>query len=783
MGASTVHAEGPKLDEELEVLDRIQRRVLWLAISMVHHANKVRGNGSGVKVGGHQASSASMVSIMTALYFEHLDAGDRVSVKPHASPVLHAINYLLGRLERPYLTQLRAFGGLQSYPSRTKDPDPVDFSTGSVGIGATAPIWSALAQRYVSTHFDTPGSGRHIALVGDAELDEGAVWEALVDPMVPRLGEVLWVVDLNRQSLDRVVPGHRRRAHRGHVRGRGLEHDHPQVRARLRELFAREGGELLERRIDDMSNEEYQHLLRLPADELRAAWPVRPGTCGTTWLLEQLDDGAIARTSATSAGHDLGDLLGAFAERDRVTDRPSVIFAYTIKAWRLPTQGHPGNHSALLSTEQWHQLALELGADPDDPWAQFSPGSPESAVCDRRPSASPGRNYNQARPPSPRPSVGTAAAAPNRPSRLSDVSCSTCHAALPKSRRASSPSAPTSRRRPTSAGGSTGSASGTWTSARTGSPTTDQPSSTGASREKGQHIELGIAEVNLVGLLSELGLTWSRDGQPLLPIGTLLRPVRGPCPRAMVVRDLLGRPVDPHRHPLGRHPGARRRRPPVHHHAFDRPRAAAMHGLGAGVRAGPRVDAVARAGRLGRPEGTSGVLPAEHPAHRPGPGRRAGRGGAARTPPPGGAGGGYLLRDARQGLRCASSAWVPSCPKSSPPPRARGGRAWLDVMCLTSADLVFRAAPGATGPRRRADGILEHVLPGRTGGADGRSARRPPAHVVVPRHHQPRPISSLGVNDFGQVGDVADLYRHFGIDTATIVGAAWDLLDEVQARR
>src|SRR6187549_1201913 len=177
---------------DLEVLDRVQRRVLWLAAAIVHHANRVRPNRSGVKVGGHQASSASMVSLMTALWFGVLEAPDRVSVKPHASPVLHAINHLLGRLDRRYLTTLRQFHGLQSYPSRTKDPDPVDYSTGSVGIGATATIWSALAKRYVDDHGGTPNEGRHIAVLGDAELDEGAIWEALVDPQVPRLGEVMW---------------------------------------------------------------------------------------------------------------------------------------------------------------------------------------------------------------------------------------------------------------------------------------------------------------------------------------------------------------------------------------------------------------------------------------------------------------------------------------------------------------------------------------------------------------------------------------------------------------
>src|SRR3954452_3293304 len=190
-------------DTEIEVLESVQRRVLCLATSIVHHANRVRKTPSGVKVGGHQASSASIVSIMTALYFHHLRAPDRVSVKPHAAPVLHAIEYLLGWLDPRHLTELRAFGGLQSSPSRLKDPVPADFSTGSVGIGATAPVWSAVAHRYVSGHFEVPQGGRQVALLGDAELDEGACWEAIVDPMVASLGEVLWIVDLNRQSLDR----------------------------------------------------------------------------------------------------------------------------------------------------------------------------------------------------------------------------------------------------------------------------------------------------------------------------------------------------------------------------------------------------------------------------------------------------------------------------------------------------------------------------------------------------------------------------------------------------
>ena len=194
-----------------------------------------------MKVGGHQASSASMASIMTALWFAHLNSQDRVSVKPHASPVLHAIEYLLGQLDEKYLTTLRAFGGLQSYPSRLKDPVPADFSTGSVGIGATATVWSAIAHRYVAGHFDVPGGGRHVALVGDAELDEGAIWETVMDPVASRLGEVLWIVDLNRQSLDRIVPDIAAGRLTGMFESAGWHTITVKYGRWLRELFERDG--------------------------------------------------------------------------------------------------------------------------------------------------------------------------------------------------------------------------------------------------------------------------------------------------------------------------------------------------------------------------------------------------------------------------------------------------------------------------------------------------------------------------------------------------------------
>ena len=482
MATATQGGKGVGGASDLEVLESIESRVLWLATSIVHHANKVRETRSGIKVGGHQASSASLVSIMTALYFEHMRAPDRVSVKPHAAPVLHAINYLLGRLDESYLTELRAFGGLQSYPSRAKDPDPVDFSTGSVGIGATATIWSGLAHRYVAGHFDVPQGGRNIALVGDAELDEGAIWEALIDPMVPRLGETLWIVDLNRQSLDRVVPDIAAGRISSMFDAAGWRTIVVKYGRLLRELFGRDGGEALRERIDGMTNEEYQRLLRSDVPELRERLPgSERGRRDIEGLVAEVPDDELLAAIRDLGGHDLADLRAAFREADAAHDQPCVVFAYTIKAWRLPTQGHPGNHSALLSVEQWRELAAELGADPDRPWAGFEPGSREAELCDAA-AVTLTREELPAGPRRPfRRSSATPSRASPRRSRASGASSPSSRARRLTWPITSSRSAPTSPRRPTSAAGSTTPASGTRAIASTGSPTTRTRSCTGAS--------------------------------------------------------------------------------------------------------------------------------------------------------------------------------------------------------------------------------------------------------------------------------------------------------------
>src|SRR3984893_18331781 len=364
----------------LDALAEIERQVLWLSTAIVHHANRVRPNPGGLKVGGHQASSASMVSIMTSLWFRHLRAEDRVSVKPHASPVLHAINYLLGALDESYLPTLRAFGGLQSYPSRVKDPDPVDYSTGSVGIGATAPIWGAVARRYLTNRFTADGSpaaGRQYSLLGDAELDEGAVWEAVVDPGVAELGEVVWVVDVNRQSLDRVVPQMAADRLRGMFTAAGWQVITLKYGRLLEDLFARPGGDALRRRIGSMPNPESQRLLRCDPAELRRRLPGSDEQLAG--LVAGLDDATLLSAIRNLGGHDLSSLDEAYEAID--DDRPTLILAYTIKGYGLPIEGHPQNHSALLTAGQMREVAAHLGADAEQPWHRFPPDSAAGRLC------------------------------------------------------------------------------------------------------------------------------------------------------------------------------------------------------------------------------------------------------------------------------------------------------------------------------------------------------------------------------------------------------------------
>lgn len=506
----------------ISAIEEVQQRVLWLSTLMIHHANHVRPNLDGVKVGGHQASSASMVTILTTLYLCYLRPGDRVSIKPHASPAYHALQYLLGRLDARYLTQLRAFGGLQAYPSRTKDPDSPDFSTGSVGLGAVAPAFAALSAHYIEAHFGKPATQRFIALVGDAELDEGNVWEAVIDPALDQLDNLLWIVDLNRQSLDRVVPGIRAAHLKRLFAESGWRVLEAKYGRRLQSLFAQPGGEALRARIDEMSNEEYQALIRLNGRDLRPRLINNDERLAR--LLAQVPDDELPATLANLGGHDVSELLATLAAADAEPRRPTIIFAYTIKGWGLPIAGNPLNHSMLLSPEQIEALREQFAILPGHEWDRLPEDSPGGKLC----AEAARRLYGVATPPVSPPAiplpdeitVPTSGTVSTQDTfgrfmvRLADI------AGLRERIVTASPDVSVSTNL-------AGWINKTGVFARREEPDFETEAYRMLRWRRwpgGQHIELGISEMNLFMLLGMFGIAGDLIGEPLIPIGTVYDP-------------------------------------------------------------------------------------------------------------------------------------------------------------------------------------------------------------------------------------------------------------------
>lgn len=761
---------------EADALGEIERQVLWLSTAIIDHANRVRPNPAGMKVGGHQASSASMVSIMTALWFGHLRAQDRVSVKPHASPVLHAINYLLGELDESYLPTLRAFAGLQSYPSRVKDPDPVDYSTGSVGIGATAPIWGAVASRYLGSHLPGNGpTGRQYSLLGDAELDEGAVWEAIVDPGVAELGEVVWVVDVNRQSLDRVVPLIATDRLRGMFTAAGWQVITLKYGRLLEDLFTRPGGDALRHRIDAMPNPEYQRLLRCDPAELRRRLPA--GDQALAGLIAGLDDPTLTAAIRNLGGHDLSSLNEAFAAID--DDRPTLILAYTIKGYGLPIEGHPQNHSALLTAGQMRELAAHLGTDADQPWHRFPQDSAAGRVCAQTTQRLKRPAIQQQDPPEiPRDLGHTPTAVATTQAALGRALLDLCRQAPEAAGRVVTVSPDVSSS--TNLGGWVNKV-GVWSASERTDWFADDAETILHWREKptGQHIELGIAETNLVGLIGELGATWSRWGQPLLPIGVLYDPFveRALEPWSFGIYAggqsiLVGTPSGVSLAPEG---GA--------HQSITTPSIGIEQPGCVTYEPAFALDTewclLASLARLGRPGGSSAYLrlstrpvsqklagvPAD-PAARERRRRQV-------------VAGAYPLKRAADGPRvtiAAMGAVVPEALAAAERLAAAGVPA--DVVCVTSPGLLFRALRARQGLQADTETwILDQAFP---------ASRATPLVTVLDGHPHTLaflatinrvPHAALGVAQFGQSGSIEDLYRYNGLDTDAIIRAALDLAD------
>jgi pyruvate dehydrogenase E1 component len=360
--------------QDIALLRRLEERVLWLASWTIHNANHLRESRDGLKVGGHQASCASMTTLMTALYFRVLRPQDRVAVKPHASPVFHAIQHLYGRQDLDQLKRFRSIGGAQSYPSRTKDKDDVDFSTGSVGLGVAMTAFASLTQDYVAARGSVKpdAMGRMISLLGDAELDEGNIYEALIEACKHDLRNTWWIVDYNRQSLDATTSDRMFTRYGEIFDAAGWRVETLKWSKRQLAAFARPGGEALKGWIETAPNDLYSALTyqggaawreRLNADLAQDKRALK--------LIASYSDEDLALVMTELGGHCLETILEAF-ERAAEDDAPRFFIAYTVKGWRLPFQGHKDNHAGLMTPAQVGELRGRLGVSEGEEWDVFS---------------------------------------------------------------------------------------------------------------------------------------------------------------------------------------------------------------------------------------------------------------------------------------------------------------------------------------------------------------------------------------------------------------------------
>ena len=770
----------------LAALHAIEEKVLWLAVWMIHHANHIRPKLDGLKVGGHQASSASVVTLMTALYFDVLRPWDRVAVKPHASPVFHAIQYLFGRQSRANLERFRALGGAQSYPSRTKDADDVDFSTGSVGLGVALTSFAALVQEYLRARELTPSMppGRMVALLGDAEFDEGNVFEALYEGWKHDIRNVWWVIDYNRQSLDAVVSDRIFARMDSIFRAVGWNVVTLKYGRLMRDAFTRRGGPALREWIDECPNSLYSALAFQGGVSWRAQLESDLGHVdGIRQLLDEHDDAALQALMTNLAGHDLETVIDAFRRVD--DDVPTCFIAYTIKGYGLPFAAHKDNHAGLMTPAQLEAVRQRMGISEGEEWELFAGlRAPHPDVAAAIASAP----FNQ---PVVRRQRAPRIAVPDRIASLESGRISTQEGFGRLLGNIARDHPDMADRIVTTSPDVTVSTSlGTWVNRRGvyGRKALIQadPEQRIASPQKwlpspaGQHIELGIAESNLFTLLAALGLSGPLFGSRLLPIGTVYDPFicRGldalnyACyqdARFILVATPSGLTLAPEggAHQSIYTPLIGMGQPhltmfePAHvdelaevlRWSFEH----VQEDDGGSVYLRLSTRPIAQPEREMTPELSRDVLDGAYWLARPGPGAELAIVAC-----------GAVVPDAIEAHRQI----LEDIPEAG-------------LLIVTSPDRLHRGwlrrqrSPGAQGIGSHVERVLADLDPraGLVTVLDGHPATLSWLGAVAGHSVMP-----LGVDSFGQSGDIGDLYRVYGLDADSIVGAAARLCVQVYRR-
>ncbi|GLR89010.1 transketolase [Bradyrhizobium iriomotense] len=767
----------------LDTLTALARKVLWLSSWTIHHANHIRSNADGLKVGGHQASSASLATIMSALYFHVLKPEDRVAVKPHASPVFHAIQYLFGRQTREKLENFRGFKGAQSYPSRTKDIDDVDFSTGSVGLGVAQTLFSSLVQDYVKSHgwMKDRREGRMIALVGDAEMDEGNIFEALAEGWKHGLRNTWWVVDYNRQSLDAVVREGLWEKFETMFRNFGWDVVIVKYGRLMREAFAEPGGEALKRWIDNCPNALYAALCFQGGAAFRKHLHDEIGDQGPiTKLIDRRSDDELLALMSNLGGHDMASMLEAFENIDH--DRPVCFIAYTIKGVGLPFQGHKDNHAGLMTVAQMEKFRSTQNIRPGHEWEKFEGMAQDAAGLEAFLARVP---FNQ---------DGRRLTAPvvEVPSQLTfkpSAQMSTQQGfGLVLNEIARSDSELARRIVTTSPDVTVSTNLGPWVNRRGLFARAEKadlfrsekiPSTFNwDASPKGQHLELGIAEMNLFIMMSALGLSHQINGERLLPVGTLYDPFieRGldalnyACyqdARFMVAATPSGITLAPEG---GAHqsiatpligmaqdglssfePAFVDELAVIMGWGFDHMQREAGEGGSVYLRLSTRT--IEQAQRIMTPELAQGITDGAYWLRKPGPNAEV--------------------------VIVYTGAVAPEAIEAT----GFIGESRRDVglLAITSADRLHAGWTAARKLRRDRRGVqhLSHIekllapLPrdcGLVTVIDGHPAAL--GWLGSVRGHR---VEALGVEQFGQTGTIADLYRHHGLDANAIIDAAESL--------
>lgn len=767
----------------LDTLTALARKALWLSSWTIHHANHIRPNSDGLKVGGHQASSASLATIMSALYFHVLRPEDRVAVKPHASPVFHAIQYLFGRQSREKLENFRGFKGAQSYPSRTKDVDDVDFSTGSVGLGVAQTLFSSLVQDYVKAHgwMKDRREGRMIALVGDAEMDEGNIWEALAEGWKHGLRNTWWVVDYNRQSLDAVVREGLWEKFETMFRNFGWDVVIVKYGRLMREAFAEPGGEALKRWIDNCPNALYAALCFQGGAAFRKHLHDEIGDQGPiTRLIDKRSDEELLALMSNLGGHDMASMLEAFESIDH--DRPVCFIAYTIKGVGLPFQGHKDNHAGLMTVAQMETYRESQNIRPGHEWDRFEGLAQDAAELEaflaRVPFNQDGRRLT-----APVVEVPQQLAFKPAPQMSTQQGFGLV---LNEIARGDSELA---RRIVTTSPDVTVSTNlGPWVNRRGLFARAEKADLFRSEKipstfnwdfsPKGQHLELGIAEMNLFIMLSALGLSHQINGERLLPVGTLYDPFieRGldalnyACyqdARFMVAATPSGITLAPEG---GAHQsiatpliGMAQDGLASFEPAFVDELAVIMGwgfnhmqrdpGEGGSVYLRLSTRSIDQAQRIMTPELQQGITDGAYWLRKPGPNAEV--------------------------VIAYTGAVAPEAIEATG--FIGESRRDIGLLAITSADRLHAGWTAARKLRRDRRGVqhLSHIekllapLPRECGIVtviDGHPSAL--GWLGSVRGHR---VEALGVEQFGQTGTIADLYRHYGIDANAIIDAAESL--------